>query len=435
MNNATRRASCRLGFLLLCALPTLLLVSWILVSRSSAYQTGQKRTLEKRLTLDLGVDVQLESLSRLADGGWLLNGIRLTDPETGRLLASARLLEARHADGTLRIIAAQPEIRVDALHRLGELLHDRLLRDRDAATRSALLAAAELTLAGEDSSQTFTEVHAVLAPTANGPQLSVDFRLAGTAMNEPAQLRLVRNRQLTPPVTGWALHTGSTPLPCSLLADHLPALRHLGPDCHFEGSVWANLTHRGWDGDLSGKFLQLDLYNLVSEPFPHKLTGTAAATLNVARFEQGRLIEASGELRCPHGVVSHSLLAAARDHLQLPLNEDALSRDEPTVLFQNLALAFRLDEGGLTIAAVRDARQPGVLLQCDAGWLVAEPAAERLPVLGLVRTLVPDSQLQVPATRQTDPLLRSLPIPTVVVPPSPTTIPGFVPLRLRPVDR
>ncbi len=413
MSQATRRFSCRVGFVLFCLVPTLLVVSAILLVRSPYYQEQRRRALEQQLSQRLGVRVAVARWEPLERDGLLLRGVRLSDPETSRRLATVRVLEVRRSEQTWKLLASQPEIESSSLHRLWEVLHERLLRESLSEPLQAVFAARELTLRSDERSQTFTEIRGSLEPSGSGPQLSLEFRLAGTEMSEPARFRVVRNRQLKPPATGWALQTGSAALPCSLLAEQLPALKQLGPECRFQGSIWANRAQQGWQGDLSGRFLDLDLYNLVSEQFPHKLTGSARLLLTVARFDRGRLIEASGELRSDQGVVSQSLLLALRDELRLTLNTDALPVDDQRVLYQDLAIAFRLDEGGLGMAAVRDASQPGVMVRGDYDWLVAESAEPSVPVVALVRALVPLSRVLVPATRQTDPLLQALPVPQV----------------------
>ncbi|MCO6456676.1 MAG: hypothetical protein J5I93_15365, partial [Pirellulaceae bacterium] len=411
MTEATRRASCRLGFVLFCLLPTVLVVGWICVARSPGYRQRQRLAVESQLAATLGVVVQVDQLSPLAGGGLLLGGVRMTDPETDQPLATLRLLEVHEVDGAWKLLASQPEIPAAAVPRLWELLHDRLLRDREAGHRRASLAARELTLLAASGSQTFTDVQLQLEPSSLGPQLTAEFRLAGVEMAELAQVRVVRNLQLSPPATGWSLRTGGASLPCGLLVEWLPGLGRLGADCRFQGALWASQTAAGWEADVSGQFDDLDLYNLVSDSFPHKLTGRATAVVSVARMAGGQLIEASGELRSPHGAVSQSLLHALRDDLQLTLNEQALPAGDQRLLYQRLAVAYRLSDEGLTVTAVRDAPQSGVLLHCDQGWLLAESNQTSVPVVALVRALLPDRQLLVPAARQTAPLLQALPVP------------------------
>ena len=50
--------------------------------------------------------------------------------------------------------------------------------------------------------------------------------------------------------------------------------------------------------------------------------------------------------------------------------------------------------------------------------MAREPAVARQPVVNLVRALVPASEVQVPATRESDKLARVLPIPSIVAAPA-----------------
>ena len=63
--------------------------------------------------------------------------------------------------------------------------------------------------------------------------------------------------------------------------------------------------------------------------------------------------------------------------------------------------------------------------------LMAEPTAEELARIALVRTLVPQSAVQVPASRQTDWLLRHLPLPEVMPVPGTEAVPPHARVRLR----
>lgn len=84
--------------------------------------------------------------------------------------------------------------------------------------------------------------------------------------------------------------------------------------------------------------------------------------------------------------------------------------------YRQLGLAFEVDSAGLTLQGTA-AQAPGVVLVGDTQVLVRQAATARLPVVNLVRTLVPQSTVQVPATRETHELARLLPIPPTTPPP------------------
>ena len=59
----------------------------------------------------------------------------------------------------------------------------------------------------------------------------------------------------------------------------------------------------------------------------------------------------------------------------------------------------------------------GTILQSHDGVLLAEAAGPSGPVVALLRMLVPESEVQVPATRESDWLAARLPLPQVMPPP------------------
>jgi hypothetical protein len=60
---------------------------------------------------------------------------------------------------------------------------------------------------------------------------------------------------------------------------------------------------------------------------------------------------------------------------------------------------------------------PGAILASDRRVLVREPRFPHQNVVNLARTLVPNADLQAPATRETGELINYLPIPSITTPP------------------
>ncbi len=170
-----------------------------------------------------------------------------------------------------------------------------------------------------------------------------------------------------------------------------------------------------WTGELTGQFLGVDLGRLVSDNFPHKLSGTADVTIQAARFRHGRLEEASGTVAGGPGVISRSLLEAAVKHLGLFSDADlALLGDQ--VAYDQLAMALSLDNRGLKIEGRCSSTQRGIIMTNRQLGLVSEPMTQPQPVTALIQTLVPESTVQVPATNQTDWLVGHLPMPEAAAP-------------------
>ena len=443
LHDNTRRRICRAVFLLLCVVPTTGVSVWCARRHLPRVVTAEAERLER----ELGLDVSLAGLRYLRPGRVLYEGLELADPETGRPLLRCRALEADWQQSTDRegrpraslvLIASQPEIEATAADRLAELL-DRMLR-RPTILRTVpggsqtdvRLAAGQLTLRAAGGSQTLSELQGSIESLAGGTRAEASFRLAGIDTPQPIRIRVVRNRQITPPATGFELDTGGGAVPCGLLAVGLPLLERLGPRSRLRGYIWANQTgdgqtsaaqtSAGWEGEFAGQVYDVDLDDLVSGHFPHKLGGTVQVTVQSARFRRQRLEEAAGTLVAGPGVISRSLIDAAVERLGLQRGGEPQTPGE-LVPYEQLAVGFLIDarglqlQGGCSPSGHRSgALVAGAILVDRQGRLLGEPVVQPQPVVALVRTLVPASQHQVPATRQTDWLIGHLPVPQVVPP-------------------
>ncbi len=291
-----------------------------------------------------------------------------------------------------------------------------------------MISAATVALKYEKQAESLNAVRCELVGGADSTEVLVEFQMAGDAGGEPARLRLSRNRQLEPPSTSWELHTGDAPLPCSLAAPWIASAARLGADCSFKGMIWAESGVRDWNADLSGVFQRVQLEELVTSQFPHKLSGAGEITLTCARIHRGRVVDMAGNLQVLDGVVSRSLLEAARDELSLTLR-DPLD-DTPLLRFDRLALGFNLDSKGMTLAGQM---QPENAVLVDArGPLLRDNGETLLTPVALLRLLVPQHEVQVPATEETASLVRFLPLPkTGAMSTATRPTRSYAPLRFR----
>ena len=318
--------------------------------------------------------------------------------------------------------ASQGQIEAAGIPRLGQLL-DRILQNQgDWADVEFRLAAGELQLLAGRDSQTLGNVAGAIEAIRGGVQACAVFRLPGAATPQPLRIRLTRNRQVTPPASGWELDTGGNSLPCSLLGIAWEELKPLAPRSRFCGHLWANETPGGWAAQLEGKLEDLDLAGLLDGRFPHKLSGPAELSIASARLWQGRIEKAAGTLRAGPGLISSSLVHAAVEQLHLVATAEPKASDE-LLSYEQLALSFRLDGGGLRLHGGCTGAATGAVLAGPGGPLLAEPVAQPQPLAALIQVLVPASQFQVPATPQTGWLARWLPLPEAAAADTPPAAP------------
>jgi len=186
----------------------------------------------------------------------------------------------------------------------------------------------------------------------------------------------------------------------------------LGAHCRFRGSMKARETAQGWDGELAGQLLGVDLSELVSAQFPHRLSGQADLVVEQLRFHGDRIEQVSGSLAAGPGLIGRSLLKSAGESLGLvPAGEiKTLGQSVP---YEQLAWGFAVDEHGLAIRGQCGEPAAGAMLRDRSGALMLEPAKASQPVSNIVRMLVPNSDVQVPFSRGTKELTDFLPAPAV----------------------
>ena len=407
MHETTRRYVCRWAFCAFCVLPTLLVVAWSVYRLTPA----DVRSREVQWSAWSGLGVTIGRVSYPRPGIMLLDDVQLADPKTAVPIVRIKRLQSARRDGALVLLAREPEILSSRIGRLWELLDERILRGQTFKGKTAELIAGRLTLHTARGPQTLIDVRGRIEPAPVGLEATLDFRLAGVDSEQPARLRVVRDRQARPPLTRLEIHSGPTPLPCTLLSTQFAALGRLGARCWFDGSVWATRAADRWEADVTGRLRGIDLDRLVSDQFPHTLSGSAEIVLRRAHVRGGRLVRASGRLSAGSGHVSRSLLTSAAESLRLSISDGVRPRGQPSLAYRQLALAFTVDEGGLSIRGQCAGAPAGTVLTDANGRLLGEPPSQPLPVAGLVRMLVPDGDFLVPAMHETDALLRLLPMP------------------------
>jgi len=393
----TRRQICMAAFLGLCVLPTLAVSGWSIARHSPWHKHAE----EERLGHELGLDVSIESMRHALPGVVRYAGLKLTDPETGQelfrcgeLAATWTSMTDSHGQTRPAIVLAvrQAESATSAWERLDEVLRRRLECQGGRPEIEVRATSDQWTLHDGNDSQVLQAVEGGVGLMPNGIQAQLAFRLAAVESSQPVRMRIVRNRQVSPPANGFEMDTGPSPIPCRLLATCLKEASALGPNCRFSGSVSTFSAPGGWSGELSGQLSDLDLGCLARENATAKLTGTADITLQKAKFQHGRIDEITGRIACGPGTLDRGMLAALVTHLrltpspQMPITGQLLA-------FDRLGLDFWIDSRGISIAGhcmnMPGAGAPGAVAIAGGRVLLTEPASQPQPVTALIQALVP----------------------------------------------
>lgn len=416
VHDRTRRQLAMLAFVVLCLVPTAIVlacgVAWRL--------PGQVRKEADRLSVLLGLKVSLDGVEYPQPGVVRYAGLTLADGETGKAVLRCQRLETSwrtlvdkqgQERSCLMLTAKEPQLEADGLPQVWRLIQEMLTCRADRAQLDARAFASQLALNLGGKPLALVDVRGSLGTFAEGTQVDVSFRQE-TEKVEGTKIRIARDRKTQPPTTRFALQTGGTPLPCSLLAAVFPSLELLGPQSGYLGYLWAAETPQGWDGGLAkGRFLAVDLERLLEGRSPHKLRGTVQVAIDEAQFQQGRLQLLTGSMVGGQGEVSRSLVEASAEHLALLRGQDVPGA-EGLLPYEQLGLWFSLDTRGLTLRGQCAPAGSGAILVDRYGPLLLSQVTDQpQSAASLVRALVPGSLAQVPATREADGLLRCLPLP------------------------
>jgi hypothetical protein len=394
LRDRSRRLVCRTVFLIGGIAPMLFVFAWCGWANSSAHRETVRTALESWLDLS----VRVNGISYPRPDCELMSELELVDPETGEAVLQARLVEISKSKGR-SITLSQPEVSAAGFRKL--------LSVASRANDDVSIAAGDLTLRWPAGKQTLTQCSIEISSDASGRTLAGAFALAG---HESDLVRVKWHSARQSGGDSMELDTGGVALPCSLVAAVMGCESRLGRDATFRGRATTVHASAGWHMEIAGEFEGLDLNSIISEQFPHQLSGRATLTIEKAVIRNGRLEELVGKVRAGPGIVSRSLLTAATETLGLRGAGFAVAE---VLRYEELAAGFNLDPKGIRIRGQCGGNVPGGVIRSREGTLLAEVVGAAAPVTALVRMLVPDSRVQVPATRQTDWLLQLLPLTDV----------------------
>lgn len=416
MHERAQRATAQLLFVLCCAFPTLITVSIIAVQCMPWYHQAAVQDFESELSLRTGTLVSIDAMHRRSPTALRFDGVQLSDPESGREIVKVVGVDWRRTDEETALVLHQPEFRASELGAAWRLFHDRFLRQPDQTDRPFRFAANDLTVHSRAQSMTLRDVDASIESDDRGVAAYFQAVLAASDDVSPVLVSVTRDRvrrdsgRVTPTTT-WTLTTGSTPLPCSALADFFPKyLGRLGPEATFTGTMRFAVNDEGWTLDLGGcRFDQVALDWLFQDQ-SFRLSGTASIDLQQGLIEPGQRLQWLGTLRARDGVIGQRLLQAMKQHWGVAIAE--FDGPQP-VPFDQLAMRFDLSDTRMTLSGVCDGEPgygdlpPGILI-CHRDYAVAACQPVEMPALQLASLMSSDSAVAVGVTSRNQSLLRWL---------------------------
>jgi hypothetical protein len=414
LHDRTRRRITLAIFFAFGLAPTVAVWSWAVWWRSASYV----RLEEDRLGLLLTLRVTISAVQHPRPGAVLYRGVELSDPETGQPVFGCDAVEARRdwlplgtAQPSLELFVSQPKILASSWDEIWRLMDRVLSRRIDLDGRGLQVTAEQLTFyAGGQPWIKLADLKGRVDATAERAHAEVEFHLAEDRPGEPARLQVTRDRRVKPAAVQLEFFSGSTPMPCSLLAVGLAGFGACGPDARFDGYFQAVASRSGPDGELKGQFTDVDLAQLVNDPLPQQLRGSGNLRIETARFHNGRLQEVKGEVAAGSGAISRTLVEVAVDRLGLTPGSGGDFRQR-MIPFDKLATRFVCDAKGLRLVGLASNDSPATIIAGRQGPILSESPSPSTPqpLAAVVQALFLDTDDRLPVARKSDRILSHLP--------------------------
>ncbi|NNE00077.1 MAG: hypothetical protein HKN47_22380 [Pirellulaceae bacterium] len=326
------------------------------------------------------------------------------NPETLREVAAVREVEWAKQSDEVSILLHQPELQSSQLQGAWKLIHDRFLCDPERTDRPVRFAANDLTIHSRSGAMTLRDVGAWLRPSGNSVEAAVQCIPANYQLDSPVTVKVNRDRETGTPKTKWVLDTGRTPLPCSALADYLPALDALGSEAEFIGTMRWQSDANEWIVDLSGATFDKVALDRLFEKQSHRLSGKATIHLDRCRIDPSqRHSDIVGSIRAIDGRIGRSLLLSAQQHLGFEVRFPDGVDDVP---YDLLAVAFNINSTQMELDGICHSVPGFNNLEADTalcldGIPMVRSTDTDLDALAVVTAIAPSHSVMVPLSNQT----------------------------------
>lgn len=427
MHERTERGLTRFLFVVCCALPTALVVVFVLVSWTSWYERACSSAIEQHLDQQTGLATSIDGYEVLSPTTTRLHNVQMFDPETGMWVVKIREVDWFDSDGERRIHLHQPELQAKSLDRAWNLIHDRFLCRPEHVDQICQLVASELTIHSKiGTTLPLRNIDVTVTPgallgihdSARSASMQIEGQIADSLDSPPIQINIQRiHRSGGSPRTKWTLDTAGTSLPCSAIAEFCPGQwSQLGSQAKFSGVASGQETDTGWNLDLSGSAFADVALDRLFEKQNHRLSGLANIKLQRCRLERNPdkpVVDISGSVDASEGLVGRSLLAAVNEHLHfrlwLPPGNEDIPYEKLKLQFNIIGNIMRLDGLCHQEPNYRGAAK-GLALGLN-GLALAQTPSMSLPSTRLLSVLAPRSSEPITVTEQNRHLLNFILLP------------------------
>ena len=397
MSDGMRRAVCRLMFLIMCVLPTVMVLHWI-------FTPPTPLQWELAIRGSLGTRASVQSVQTPLPSMTILESVVLTNPVNqqsfpiGTITVNVKPDERQFYLRALQLDTKTLGHFIAPMHRMFET---RAAGEKVATCRFAK--ETRLVDATRRSRETVLyNVRVKFVPTATSQFVVINFDL-NEQTDRPIVATIERKfgNGSQPASTIWTLDTSNQILPCWMLQEVIPGLASLGPHGEFRGTL--SFDSQG-DGHVRGQINRIDLSALVQKPFQHEIDGELDVVIEACHLRQHVIHRLDAQAKYRNVRMGLSLIGNLVQHMESTLAQPLTQLPDPCPLGPS-QFAFRIQEGSLVVMAdggvvARDGNQrPLLLLNNQDSFpvrdlvavlgLPGDPGTWSAPMLGLLKRLTP----------------------------------------------
>ncbi len=361
MHERTQRAVARLLFVFCCAVPTSAVLLAIMVSWTPWYQARRLAGFEHRLALETGLVFQIDRCRQVAPGKYVLENVRIRDPETHAAVATIRLIDFFRDENQLGVFLHQPRLESSGLGRAWSLLHDRLISRPEHTVVPIRVAATDLTVHSPTGSLSLADTGVQVTPEEHGVRLTAQAGSSSGPTDPRVHVDLFRDRSGDVPLTELVFSSEGTALPCTAVAEYFPLAKSLGPEAHFSGAVKCRQTPDGWTYELDGCALTGVNLSLLSSQLPHRVVGEGELSLTRCLVRPGESVSMIGTLKATRVWLERSLLRSMHDRLGWVFDDQELAAEVDGIECKLAAVHFEITDQTMQLTGVCDPFGSGIV--------------------------------------------------------------------------
>ncbi len=350
LHENTQRRIGLICFAVLCVVPTVLVLAWVASLNSPSY----RRSVEHRFSRLLGMNARLAAVRHPKPGLMTLEDLEIRGPESDKLiLESGEVRVYSQWNGDIILTASSASVNAAEYEAVEELFERLLARKVQPGEFHVRVSVERLRIHfANGKTLPLVEVRGIIGADPEQSETHWNFQLAEHPAGNPLRLSFRRDRRRYPPTTILGLQTAEQPISCELLGLGLKWMSLFGIS-EFQGTVQTESHGGRRETQLCGQWRNLDLQTLVRDPNGAAISGLADVTTTYAKFQDGRLIEATGFFQAGPGSAQRAFLEAMALSYDLDWSE-SVPRAFALAPYSRLAAKFRVENGMLVLRGHSD---------------------------------------------------------------------------------